>query len=286
MNIAFQTGTLVTAGYGPKDYLKVASDLKFKYIEFWIDRANLWPYSTTREERKQMIDLISNYDLKVVSTCPVFFTAEKWQKFEFEFNLAHPEEGQRKKAVKFVKDAIDLTSELGGKLMLTLPGKVEQPSLMESKVSYRKYFEQSVKSLKECARYAENAGIILGVENAVVGNFADLPEELYRLVREVGSEHVKAYLDVANANVYHSPIEYIRVLKDVLADLIHITDNDGSYPNHLPIGMGNIDFKGVLKELKSLGWDGYLVPELFYDKDPIGGIKQSKEKLLGLIQSI
>jgi len=286
MQVAFETGTLVTAGFSVEDYVKVASNLGFKYVEFWVDRGNLWPYTTGEEERRRVKELLSSYSLEVVSTCPIPFSAERWEKFEFEFNLAHPAKEERKKAVKFVKDSVDLTRELGGRVMITLPGKVEQPSFMESQTSYRRYFEQAVESLRECVQHAEDAGVTLGVENAVVGNFMDLPDEMRRLLEAVGSEHVKAYLDVANANVYHPPLEYIHVLKDWLADCMHVTDNDGSYAHHLPLGMGTIDFKTILKELKATGWNGYLIPEVFYNQDPVGGVKQSKDKLQELIEKL
>lgn len=286
MRLAFETGSLVTAGFSVEGYMKAASDLGFKYVEFWVDRGNLWPYTASEEERRRVKELLSSYGLEVVSTCPIPFSAERWEKFEFEFNLAHPVEEERKRAVRFVRDSVNLTRELGGHVMITLPGKVEQPSFMESQTSYRKYFEQAVKSLRECAKHAEDMGITLGVENAVVGNFMDLPDEMRRLLEAVGSERVKAYLDVANANVYYPPIEYIHALKGWLVDCMHVTDNDGGYAYHLPIGMGTIDFKTILRELKATGWDGYLVPEVFYGRDPVGGVKQSKEKLQELLEEL
>ncbi|MEM3079609.1 MAG: sugar phosphate isomerase/epimerase family protein, partial [Thermoproteota archaeon] len=260
MQLAFETGSLATAGFSVEDYLKVASNLGFKYVEFWIDRGNLWPYTAGEKEKNRVRELLSSFGLEVVSTCPIPFSAERWEKFEFEFNLAHPVKEERKKAIEFIKDSVNLTRELGGCVMITLPGKVEQPSFMESQTSYRRYFEQAVESLKECAQLARDAGVTLGVENAVVGNFIDLPEEMLRLLEAVGSEYVKAYLDVANANVYHPPLEYIHALRGWLANCMHITDNDGSHAHHLPIGMGTIDFKTILKELKATGWDGYLIP--------------------------
>jgi sugar phosphate isomerase/epimerase len=285
LELAFETGSLATAGYSLEDYVRVASDLGFKYVEFWVDRNNLWPYTSTEEDRRRAIEFLSSHGLEVVSTCPVPFSAEGWERFEFEYNLAHPTEDEREKAVKFVKDSADLTRALGGHVMIVLPGKIELPQFMESKTSYRKYFEQVVKSMKECAGHAEETGVTLGLENAVVGSIGDFPEELRKMVEAVGSEHVKVYLDVANANAYFPPVEYIRALKDILVDAIHITDNDGSHANHLPIGMGTIDFKEVLAELKASGWNGYLIPEVFYAEDPVNGVKQSKEKLQELIKS-
>ncbi|WP_455365059.1 sugar phosphate isomerase/epimerase family protein [[Eubacterium] cellulosolvens] len=286
MKIGFEAGSFATAGYRFDDYIKIASDLGFQYVELWIDRKNLWPLSLKPKEKKKALETLQENDIDVVSTCPVPFKAKKWEMFYFEYNLAHPNERERKKAVTWAKKSMSLTKDLGAEVMLTLPGKIEQPSFMESKVSYRQYFSNAIKSLKECAKYAEEIGLILGVENAVVGNFGDRPEELHRIVSEVGSEKVKAYLDVANANPFFSPIEYIRTLKGMLAPCLHITDNDGTHPDHLPIGMGTMNFPEILRELKAIGWDGYLFPEIFYAKNPKGGLKRSKEKLIKLLQTV
>jgi sugar phosphate isomerase/epimerase len=47
--------------------------------------------------------------------------------------------------------------------------------------------------------------------------------------------------------------------------------------------MGTIDFKSCIEALKGIGWDGYLVPETFYQKNPKDGVRKSKEALLRLL---
>ena len=286
MKIGFEAGSFATAGYKFGQYVQIGADLGFEFVELWIDRNNLWPLTVTKDEKRKATETLSEKNLKVVSTCPVPFKSEAWEQFYYEFNLAHYNEGERKKAVKWATASMDLTRELGADLMLVVPGKIEQPSFMESKVSYRQYFASVVKSLRECAKHARDIGLTLGVENAVVGNFGDRPDELYRIVREVNSESVKVYLDVANANIFFPPVEYIRLLRGLLAPCLHITDNDGTHADHHPIGMGTMNFKEILKELKAAGWDGILIPEIFYAKDPVGGLKRSKEKLAKLVQEL
>ena len=66
----------------------------------------------------------------------------------------------------------------------------------------------------------------------MVCNFVDRPEELLKMTREVGSQYVKAYVDLANGNAFAPPVEYIYLLRDSLCSCIHVSDNDGSYPSH------------------------------------------------------
>lgn len=279
MELAMETGSLITEGFTLEGSIDAALKLGFKAVELWMDRNNLWPLSISNEEVESIRNLLESKRIRCISTCPIPFKAESWEIFEFEFNLADPVESHRNKAVEFFKKAIDVSAQLGAELVLIPPGKIEQPNFMQSKVSYRRYMDQVVKSLKECATHALELGLTLGVENTVVGNFCDTPYELRRAVERTNYSNVKVYLDIANANIFHPPMEYIKELGNLLANCIHITDNDGNYAYHLPIGMGNIDFHEVISSLKKIGWDGYLIPEIFYKEDPIDGLRISKEKL-------
>lgn len=251
-----------------------------------MDRENLWPLGLGREQEKTTIEKISQRGLKVISTCPILFKTTDWIDFEYEFNLAHPDDSERRKAVDFVEGCMQLSKALQSRTMVVLPGKIDQPDFMKSKVPYRAYFAQAVKSLKECAEHASHLELTLGVENAVIGNFADTPGELHGLLSAVDSQWVKAYLDTANANVFYAPERYLEVLRGKLADCIHISDNDGTRPDHLPVGMGRIDFLQFLKKLSNSDWDGYLVLETFYAENPIAALKMSKDRLLKIMKDL
>ena len=53
---------------------------------------------------------------------------------------------------------------------------------MQSKTSFRKYWENCVHTLKICATYAVDREVILGIENTVLANFLDSPEELKKMM--------------------------------------------------------------------------------------------------------
>mgnify|MGYP000135474227 CR=1 FL=1 len=284
MEIALQMGTFIRVGYSFDDCLKIASDLGIRFMELWVDEDHFWPAKTSREELSEALLKADSHGVKIVSLCPIPFKAERWEEFTFEFDLAAQDEVERSKAVEWYKSIIEMAAFLDAKTVIVLPGKVENPDFMKSKRSYRQHWEQAIKSLKELARCAENFDVFLGVENAVVCNYINLPGEMRLLLEEVGSSHVKAYLDVANANVFLPPEVYIRELRGMLCETIHATDNDGSYPYHLPIGMGTINYEKVIDVLRETGWDGYLIPEIFYDEDPVGGLERSKEALEKIIR--
>jgi hexulose-6-phosphate isomerase len=201
--------------------------------------------------------------LSIIAVGPLPLSARGLKTFAFEFNLAHPDEDKRSKAVQFYRKSIDLAVSLGAPMLQVLPGKIDRPGFMRSAHSYRRHYESCVKSLRELAGHAEESGIELGVENAVVGNFMDLAGEYEPLFRDVGSQSLKFLFDVANGNTFLAPREYLRLLGSRLAGVVHVQDNFGDYPYHLPIGEGGIDFESIVAELRRIGWDGYLIPEIF-----------------------
>lgn len=286
MRLALGTGSLTTSGFNLDRCLETAEELGFEFLDLWMDRENLWPLGLRREQERVTIEKISQRGLKVISTCPILFKTTDWIDFEYEFNLAHPDDSERRKAVDFVKGCMELSKALQSRTMLVLPGKIDQPEFMKSKVPYRAYFAQAVKSLKECAEHASHLELTLGIENAVIGNFADTPGEIHALLNAVDSDWVKAYVDTANANVFYPPEEYVEVLRGKLVNCIHISDNDGTRSDHLPVGMGSIDFPRFLKILKNSDWDGYLVLETFYSENPIAGLKMSKERLSNIMKDL
>jgi hexulose-6-phosphate isomerase len=284
LKVAFETGSLSLYGYRLEECMQFASDLKFDSVELWCDKKNLWPKLLKPVERRKIKESIDRYGMKAVSILPdPFGKVRQWKYFDFKINVAHPSAKIRNDSMKFYNAALDVGRDLEAEVVLALPGAIGQPIMMASKSSFRNHWDRAVESFKECAKHAEDVGVCLGIENAVVCNFVDRPEELLKMTREVGSQYVKAYVDLANGNAFAPPVEYIHLLRDSLCKCIHVSDNDGSYPSHLPIGMGTIDFRSCIEALRGIGWDGYLVPETFYQKNPKDGVRKSKEALLRLL---
>ena len=164
--------------------------------------------------------------------------------------------------------------------MLVDPGKLQPLNLPE------KAWDFAVKGLRRCAKYAEDNGVFLGVENILQSYLATTPDKMVKMITDIGSEYVGEYLDVANGNPLDSPINYIKKLgKRILS--VHVSDNDGKSTLHLPIGRGTIDFKAMVEALKNVGFDRYLIAEVFPDPvvcpDPYAGVRETKEKLERLI---
>jgi len=108
-----------------------------------------------------------------------------------------------------------------------------------------------------------------GIENSVdinLENLSENPEDLDAVFHEVPS--LGLTLDVGHANL-DSPVNKSFEIIERLGKMIrhvHFHDNFGgpskNHDLHLPIGDGVVDFVGVMRTLRSIGYDGTITMEV------------------------
>lgn len=117
-----------------------------------------------------------------------------------------------------------------------------------------------IRALKEPARIAEAAGVVLGLENEHAC-FLGTGAQIARVIKAVGSPALKAVWDPGNAFAAHE-LPYPDGYEACKADIVHVhvkdaaTEGDGA--KFVRIGDGQIDFPGQLKALKDDGYAGYI----------------------------
>jgi sugar phosphate isomerase/epimerase len=97
----------------------------------------------------------------------------------------------------------------------------------------------------------------LVIENRV-GDFVNTSDGVLKLVEDAGEPNAGCLLDLAHthATKEHFDLVIPKLKKRLM--YVHLADNDGLQPYHLPAGQGNIDFVSVFKSLKSVGYDSYV----------------------------
>jgi L-ribulose-5-phosphate 3-epimerase len=140
---------------------------------------------------------------------------------------------------KWVVDGIRLTKALGTRVML-LPffGKGALTTVEE------KNYVGDV--LGELGPEAENAGVILGLENTISA------EDNVRILDRAKSKAVLVYYDIGNSSkAGFNVVREIEWLGKKRICQMHIKDN----PHYL--GQGTIDVAGVLRAVSRIGWEGF-----------------------------
>jgi sugar phosphate isomerase/epimerase len=106
-----------------------------------------------------------------------------------------------------------------------------------------RWLEPARRTFGEALEAAEKEGVDLFLENV----FDESPEHLLRLKRAVGSERLGFCFDAGHATLF-SELPVHRWMEAFGTDLreLHLHDNRGGRDDHLPVGEGGINFRGIL----------------------------------------
>lgn len=118
-------------------------------------------------------------------------------------------------------------------------------------------YKDLIEAVKPLATYAKNRGRMIYFETG-----QETPVTLRRAIRDIGTDNLGINCDVANLMMYGkaNPVDAIRQFGPLVKEL-HA--KDGCYPTdpsylgaEKPIPEGDVDFPGVIRELKKIGFNG------------------------------
>jgi len=119
------------------------------------------------------------------------------------------------------------------------------------------FWDNAVSQFSGMARTAAEHGLQLIIENRV-GDFVSTSDGVLKLIEEAGEPNAGCLLDVAHT---HATKEHLDLVIAKLAKhlkYVHLADNDGSFPYHLPAGRGSIDFPAIFRALRAVEYKGYM----------------------------
>ena len=163
-----------------------------------------------------------------------------------KIGLGREDESMRQEAAAIVERSIEAASAIGA-------GGLLIPFFGESRIEAEDASARAIEGLNQLAPKAEEAGITLAVECTLNA------DATWAIINAVGSPAVMAYFDMANALYYGmDPITEVRGLGEAIW-MVHV--KDATPDGIVPLSEGQVDVKVVLKALRSLGYDGWLVFE-------------------------
>ncbi|WP_129724816.1 sugar phosphate isomerase/epimerase family protein [Xylanivirga thermophila] len=192
--------------------------------------------------------------------------------------------------IAYVKEGIDTAVRLGTDTLRVFAGNKKMDISYEEGIKYILY------GLRECVSYAEQRGIDMVLENH--GVFAGKSNQILAIINEVGSQRLKANVDIGNfLLVAEDPMDGIKHLRSSIG-YVHLKDfkrlhDEGiqevyrSLDDHMyqaiPIGQGDVPIKKTIEFLKSNDYYGYLSIEYEGIGDPIEETKQSIDFVKSII---
>jgi hexulose-6-phosphate isomerase len=168
--------------------------------------------------------------------------------------LSSADEATRQAGLANLRASIDTARAVGATTVLTVPGVVNETQ------SYQQTYELALKSVQEAAKYAQEQGIQLGVEN-VWNRFLLTPKEMADFIAAIDSPNVGLYFDCGNILNYGYPQLWIRELGPLICK-VHVKDFDSSTRQFRPLLQGSVNWSEVRIALQEVGYDGYLTAEL------------------------
>lgn len=236
--------------FDPVDEARFAVENGFDGFELAIE----YPSSTpdhVLSKRRELVDVLSSGSLYRLVHVPTFV------------DISNFYDELREASVRVTLKAMEAAHAIEAEVVVVHPGF--RFPLTPRDVSFR----NTVQSLSRLLEVAEEYGFVLGVENLPPGVFPGADyftcvDDFRELFSQLGSERLKFTLDIAHASIKPSdpPLKFIEELRGHIVH-VHISDNFGSRDDHLPLGVGRIDYKTPLKVLKKEGYSETVTLEVF-----------------------
>lgn len=254
-------------------YLDSIAEAGVKNVEIWAASPHLHVDDVTPQKAQEARRTIQDRGLKLICYTP--------ETVVYPVNIAAPEEDIRKRSLAFESRGIEITAELGCKMMLVTSGWGYLNQNREESLG------RAMEGLAYLTAKAEREGILLALEHLspISSNLINTAQDLRRAVDEIGSPNLKAMLDTCQVGLVH---EHIRDYLELLGkDLVHVHLVDGTPGGHLAFGDGNLPLKEFVDTLGEYGYEGCLSMEIAdrrYFMDPKQADRQSIEAFMGWIQ--
>lgn len=259
--------------------LEIAKELDFDFVEMSVDESDerLARLDWTPEERGEVRDAVEKTGVNIFSIC---LSGHR----RFPFGSRDPE--KREKALEIMEKAIKLATDLGIRNIQLAGYDVYYE---EKSALTREYF---VENLRKAVNVAAASQVMLSIE-IMDDPFMNSITKFKKIKAQIPSPWLQVYPDLGNLSAWpENDVNYeLEMGLDVIT-AIHIKDTesvtedyDGKFKK-VPWGEGDVDFLGLLKTLKRIGYEGTFLIEMWSEdsEEPIKEIKEAKAFLLPIIE--
>ncbi len=167
---------------------------------------------------------------------------------------------QQLAAIRYLKELVDIAVVLGAGSVIgplySATGRAEAVAAAE----YRRQWRTVVRHIKTICRYARKRGTVICLEplNRFETDFLNTVEQGLKMIRDVNSPALKLLLDTFHMNIEEkNPAASIRRAGRHVGHF-HASASDRGTP-----GNDHVDWRGVARALKSIGYRGAVVIESF-----------------------
>jgi D-psicose/D-tagatose/L-ribulose 3-epimerase len=176
-----------------------------------------------------------------------------------ETDISSDDGGKRKEGIRYLKEICRLVHQMGGSSISGI-FHVSLGAVPDIKKNRRYYLDNSVSSMKEVMKVAEDLGIIVSLEilNRFEQFMLNTACQAVEYVEMVGSQNLKIHLDTFHMNIEEDSIP--AAIRSAAGHIghFHVSENHRGLP-----GTGHIDFEGTADALRIAGYEGPIIIEAF-----------------------
>ncbi len=214
---------------GFEKWVEAAKELGFDLIEILSE----WPHYLTRKNLKVFRETLDSYGLKVTVHAPFS-----------DINIGSFNERIRKASLEALREALELSAELDALAVTVHPGHCS-PVSVKNRDEYLRIHRES---LRKIARWSEEYGVKVGVENMPKFVILDAQtcERLNEIIGDIG---IGVTFDLGHLNTTTRNFDrFLEVFRGRIVHL-HLHDNSGEADEHLALGDGTVPWRRVLPKL-------------------------------------
>ncbi|VVB53104.1 endonuclease 4 [uncultured archaeon] len=240
--------------------VKIIGDQGFDYVDLTIEYPEATP-EKIREMMPALKDALSSYDLTLVGHMPWFL------------HIIHPYDSVRAAILSECDKIFSMCQEL------EIQHVTMHPDPMKLKREQTEVVARTIESAKVLVEEASKHNLTLNLENFEEEYFS--VENLKQIFSQ--ADGLKFTLDVGHAFMKVKKTDNIVAMMTELKPYlnhVHMHDNHGFRDEHLPLGVGDIDFTKLVAGLKTIGYDKTITLEVHAEDREYQQISQRKLKEL------
>ena len=223
--------------------LLCAKDCNYDFLEISIDETEdkLSRLNWTKEQRREILDLMRNLDLPIRSMC---LSAHR------KYPFGASDKAVRDRGMEIMEKAISFADDLGIRIIQLAGYDVYYEEGNE------KSRERFIENLEKATKMAATRGILMGFETMET-EFMNTTEKAMQYVNLIGSPYLGVYPD--SGNLTNASLLYN---KSVVEDLetgrghivaMHLKETLPGVFREVPFLTGHVDFEGVIRKARDLG---------------------------------
>lgn len=249
------------------DEVKAIAELKFDYLELAMDPPHAG-HETVRRLKREIQESLTRYDLGLVCHLPTFLST------------ADLTERLRQASVDEVLACLEVAADMQPLKVVLHPSYIVGLGAFVPELTRARAME----SLEVIVEKAHALGLCLCLENMFPRTqWLINPQEFVDILTKFPT--INLLLDIGHAHIDDAGgkkcLRFIEMFPGRIGHL-HVSDNFGKEDQHLPIGVGIIDFSKVVKALKGIDYNDTVTLEVFSrDRDYLKMSKKKIEEMFG-----